>query len=193
MKTTSDFSKADLDNLLRWLSADTEEAGKKYLEIRDGLVRFFMVKGCYEAESIADETINRVAVKLKSLEIADSLQPWALFHGFAKKIFLEYLAGLKNVPVQFDPSVATKPINTSNGEEKERRFLCLEDCMAKLRREESDMMTAYFAEEQREKIHSRRHLAERLNLTMGNLHIKVYRVKRILRECVTNCLETRRM
>lgn len=189
MKTTSDFSKADLDNLLGWLSSDREEAGKKYLEIREGLVRFFEIKGCYESQTSADETIYRVAKKFKSLDLSRNVKPITLFHGFAKNVFLEYLAALRNVPLQLEPSITRKQNNGGNVEDKEQRSACLEDCMASLKKEESDMMTAYFLADGREKVDARRRLAESLKITIGNLHIKVYRLKRVLRDCIENCLE----
>src|SRR5205807_7011414 len=104
-KTTSSFTQADLDNLLEWLAPDREDAGRKYIEIRDGLVRYFRTKGCYESQSLADETINRVAVKLKSLDTSRDLKPVTYFYGFAKNIFLEHLAALKKTPMQLEPDM----------------------------------------------------------------------------------------
>lgn len=189
MKTTRDFSKADLDNLLGWLSADREEAGKKYLEIREGLVRFFEIKGCYESQMVVDETINRVAIRLKALNIPDNLKPTALFFGFAKNVFLEYLAALKNVPLQLEPSFVKRWDDKRDEDHKEQKSVCLEICMANLKKEESDLMTAYFSENGTAKVEIRRRLAEDLNITMGNLHIKIYRLKGALRKCIQNCLQ----
>jgi len=190
MKTTTTLSKADLDRLLGWLSADQEAAGKKYLEIREGLVRYFRIKGCYESQSLADETINRVAMKLKTFQLTSELKPITYFYGFAKNIFFEYLAELKRSPMQIEPELAGRlEGQTDDGEDKETRFHCLDDCMAKLRTDESEMVRAYYAKDRSEKFEARRRLADSLNISIGNLHIRVHRVKKILRECLESCLE----
>ena len=64
MKKHSEITQKDFEGLLDWLAPDREEAGKKYEEIRDGLIRFFRFKGCNDPEFLADETINRVASKI---------------------------------------------------------------------------------------------------------------------------------
>src|SRR5439155_10912346 len=52
------------DRLLDSLSADREDAGRRYLEIRRNLVRLFEWRGCSTPDEWADETINRCARKI---------------------------------------------------------------------------------------------------------------------------------
>src|SRR5258705_1304439 len=52
------------DRLLDSLGEDRESAGKRYLEIRSNLVRFFEWRGSPVPEDHADETINRVAKRI---------------------------------------------------------------------------------------------------------------------------------
>jgi len=190
MKTHPSLSKADFDKLLGWLSPDQDDAGRKYLEIREGLVRYFRLKGCYESQSLVDETINRVAIKLKTLEDPPDLKPITYFYGFAKNIFFEFLAELKKSPVQFEPGFFRGLVTgTDDDRDKETRFLCLDDCMAKLKNGEAEMVLTYFTKDRSEKFEARRLLAKKLNITVGNLHIKIHRVKKVLRACVEKCLE----
>ncbi|MFL6230009.1 MAG: hypothetical protein ACJ741_14655, partial [Pyrinomonadaceae bacterium] len=55
------------EGLLTWLDSDREQAGKKYEDIRSSLIKIFTWRGVAEAEELADETINRVARKVKDL------------------------------------------------------------------------------------------------------------------------------
>ncbi len=80
----------EFDNLLSWLDADRECAGKKYESIRHSLIKIFSWRGCAEAEDLADETINRVGRKAKSLASTYTGDPALYFFGVAKKLLLEY-------------------------------------------------------------------------------------------------------
>jgi len=52
------------DTLLLSLGDDRDSGGKKYLEIRNNLTRFFEWRGCPFPEDHADETINRIAKRV---------------------------------------------------------------------------------------------------------------------------------
>ena len=62
-----DLTQEGFDQLLNWFDADRDKAGKKYEEIRRGIVKVITVRGCLEAEVIADETFNRVIRKLPEI------------------------------------------------------------------------------------------------------------------------------
>ena len=89
MNNNSTLEQEDFDQLLRWLSTDREEAGKKYELVREGLIRFFRYKGCHDSESLADETINRVASKVSTLDTTQNFKTITYFYGFAANILLE--------------------------------------------------------------------------------------------------------
>ena len=73
MKYSYDLGQKQFDALLAIFSQDREEAGQKYEHIRHGLIRYFDVKGCNDPQGLADETINRGAVKLSCLLAQDKL------------------------------------------------------------------------------------------------------------------------
>src|SRR5688572_31051667 len=52
------------DKLLLSFGDDRDTGGKKYLEIRSNLTRFFEWRGCPFPEDHADETINRIAKRV---------------------------------------------------------------------------------------------------------------------------------
>jgi hypothetical protein len=88
MKKQSGLIEENFNDLLNWFSVNREEAGKKYEEISNGLIRFFYFKGCADAEDLTDEAINRVASKLSALDLSGNIKPINLFYGFATKIYV---------------------------------------------------------------------------------------------------------
>lgn len=187
MKRSPDLTQQEFEELLEWLAPDKDAAGEEYVRIREGLMRYFRIKGCHEPEILVDETINRLARKLKTLDITKNYKHLTYFYGFAKNIHFEYLAELRKTPVQLENELTlTNEAPASNKDDV--RFTCLDKCMATLNKEEAAMITAYFAYERREKLDARRDLAEQLGITTGNLHIKVFRIKKKLRECIEKCV-----
>src|SRR5262245_29668334 len=75
------------DTLLVAFDADREIAGKKYLELRVALIRFFEWRGCPFPEDHADETINRVARKISEGEAIRDPAHYAI--GVARMLMLE--------------------------------------------------------------------------------------------------------
>src|SRR5450631_1079624 len=67
MAARSAFGGDDLDRLLLRLNSDRTVASTKYEEIRRTLIKFFDWNGCsLRAGELTDETLNRVAGKLKT-------------------------------------------------------------------------------------------------------------------------------
>ena len=83
--------------LLSWLDPDRESAAQKYGRIRDRLVRIFVCRGCYEADELADETINRVTIKMPVIKDGYVGEPASYFFGVANKVHLEWLRKQKKV------------------------------------------------------------------------------------------------
>lgn len=187
MKKSPDLTQQEFDDLLSWLAPDRSAAGEEYVRIRDGLIRFFRIKGCHEPESLADETIIRLARKLKSLDTSKNYKYLTYFYGFAKNIFLEYLADVRKSPIQLESELTLLQEDPAD-ENNDLRFACLDKCMAALKSDEAVLITAYFSYDEGEKLEARQKLAKKLNITTGNLHIRVFRIKNKLRKCIDNCI-----
>ncbi len=184
MKKQSGLIEENFNDLLNRFSLNREEAGKKYEEIRNGLIRFFYFKGCADAEDLADEAINRVALKLSVLDLSGNVKPINVFYGFASKIYLEYVSRTKKQEVEFDADLHS-PNKTTEPENKNQK--CLERCLAELSVEDGDLIVEYYCLEKAEKIEHRRKLAEKLQMNIGAIHIKIHRLRKILRECIEKC------
>jgi RNA polymerase sigma factor (sigma-70 family) len=187
MPKNSSLTQNDFDALLLWFSPDREVAGAKYEEIRNGLIRYFSFKGCSEEESLADETINRVAKKLDSLNTDNNFKHITYFYGFASKIYLENRNKPQNRTTEFEPSQHSNLV-VEVDDTKENRHQCLDSCLTKVSPEERNLAIEYFSKEKSAKIEHRRKLAEKLNINVGTMHVRIHRLKDTLRNCVENCL-----
>src|SRR5512139_2426939 len=72
------------DSFLAWLHPDREQAGRRYEGIRLRLIKIFTCRGCSCPEDLADETINRVIVKLPRILQSYRGDPGCYFGGVAR-------------------------------------------------------------------------------------------------------------
>lgn len=174
------MSTESFEALLDWLDSDREQAAVKYEQIRSGLIKFFTCRGHFEAEDLADETINRVISRLNEIKNRVTGERARYFYGVARKVQMEYLR-------KKQPETPSQPATDSEREEVEYR--CLEECMSKLSKENSELVLRYYQSEGREKIEERKLLAEELGIAPNALRIRAYRIRAALQECVEKCVE----
>lgn len=93
-----DLTPDRFDGLLAWLDPDRERAGVRYEEIRAELIRRFRQKGCRDPESLADDTVNRVAAKLPGIIDSYTGDPANYFYAVARYISMESLRRPKAGP-----------------------------------------------------------------------------------------------
>jgi DNA-directed RNA polymerase specialized sigma24 family protein len=169
--------------LLNWLDPNDESAATKYEKIRQRLIRIFVCRGCYEAELLADQTIDRVTQKVA--QVADNYvgEPAAYFYGVANKIHLEWLRGQKRIR---ELAVAEVPAEDKE-DQREAEYSCLEKCLEELPSESKELIVEYYRDEKRAKIDRRKNLAKSLGITIGALQIKASRIRSRLYTCVVKC------
>jgi len=197
MATQSAFGGDDLERLLLGLDSDRTVASTKYEDIRRALVKFFDWNRSLRAGELADETLNRVAGKLKTEEI-QNVRAYAL--RIARYVLLEDFkkyrreASAEDIHGGMDSIVSPKD---TEGEIVERidqqiRQACLLECCSNLRPKDSAFVIAYYsAEDEKQKIHRQR-LANTEGMTMTALRTRANRLREKLEECVMDCLENRR-
>ena len=176
------LSQETFDDFLAWLDPDRERAGKKYESIRRRLIEIFTCRGCRDAEDLADETINRVALKAQEIAPGYVGDPALYFYGVAQKVHLESLRRKPRVP-------PPPPVNEPNDVEFE--YECLERCMEQLASSQRELVLQYYREDKRAKIDSRKELAAHLGIELNALRIRAHRLRATLRECVEKCIEAR--
>ncbi|OLE55960.1 MAG: hypothetical protein AUG51_00820 [Acidobacteria bacterium 13_1_20CM_3_53_8] len=181
------MTEEEFNALLDWLDPDRDQAGEKYEIIRRRLIRIFISRGCNDAEEIADETINRVMLRLPEIRESYVGDPALYFYGVAHKVYLEYRR--KPVPSVIQREIPDHSTSFIDFDETERRHECLGKCMLQLPKDQREMMLQYYADDKRAKIDHRKELAENRGITLNALRICVYRIRLMLEKCVRNCLE----
>jgi RNA polymerase sigma factor (sigma-70 family) len=170
------------NKLLAWLNADREQAADKYEKVRRRLIKIFGCHGCAEPENLADETIDRVILKVDWLVENYVGDPTLYFCGVARNVLKEDLRERSKSTTL--PPELTEP----EDEEDQEEYDCLDQCMEQLTQRSRDLVLAYYEEEGHAKIVNRSKLAEGLGITLRALRLRIYHIRLQLRECVEVCL-----
>jgi DNA-directed RNA polymerase specialized sigma24 family protein len=189
MARVSSLSPDALDMLLARFHPDRDLAAADYERCRARLVKFFEWKHCEGPDHLADETLDRVALRICSGERIDNLA--AFIHGVAINVGHEHfhrpievpieIEVLRHLPVE-DPRQIEKDavaeLQRSQRLERQRR------CLERLRPEERDLIAAYHVGRGRERIQARRALATRVGIGLNALRIRAHRIRSWLMTCV---------
>jgi len=170
------------EGFLAWLSPDQDRAGDAYERLRFRLCTFFSQRRCCFADELADETINRVIIKIEDEPIENKM---AYCYGVARNVYRESLR--KEPPhLDIDEVIVAAP------EPEEPSFSndCLDQCLGKLAPESRELLLEYFSEARRQKIELRRRISERLKTTQTALRMRVMRMKQELKVCVRQCMNS---
>jgi len=179
MKTDSNLTKIQFDDLLVWLDPDPNRAAEKYELIRRRLIWFYLNRQCNMAEDLTDETINRVARKPKEWKDEYKGDPVSYFYAVAKNVFREYCREVKR-KVDLPPD--------SRDQDLEPYLDCLNRCLDKLTQESRDLILPYYQERKKAKIDCRKEIKSKLGLSPGALRARIHRIRTKLRDCVEECL-----
>ena len=180
MNKNWELSQETFDALLAWLDSDREQAALKYEKIRSGLIKFFTARHSLAPEDLADETINRVARKLKDIKKDFSGDPEPYFYRVAHYVSLEHLR--RKLPGPMLPS-------PSDPNRVEMEYDCLERCINRLTQHSRDLLLRYYGAEGRAETELRRALADELGIATNALRIRAYRIRVVLKDCVEKCVE----
>jgi hypothetical protein len=185
MSKKTEIDNADFGELFRKLDPDEDEAARRFRQIRSGLERFFRARGCSDPESLADETVTRVAIKAASLVFDGRAAHFTVFYSFALNIYREFAARLRSEVQTLDSNFISP--DRTHDPDSEMRFDCLDECLLALSESDRTVILDYFEREKSQRIERRKKLADRLNLSMSGLHVKIHRMKLQLRICVLEC------
>jgi DNA-directed RNA polymerase specialized sigma24 family protein len=174
------------DKLLRCLHPDRERAGEQYELLRLKLLEYFRVRACSGAEEQTDETLNRLAKKVADgEEIRDILR---YCYGLARWVWREYL----KKPEANRESLETVTIPGITPPDpllwKERK-VCFQYCLQQLPAGEKELVVEYWDHEHQPHREARKAMAERRQLTLLALRIRVCRIRDKLKTCFSNCVE----
>lgn len=178
------LSQEAFDSLLQRLASDRDEAAKQYERLRLKLVRFFEWRAINAPEECADETIDRVARRLDAGKEVGNIV--AFSYGVARMLFLEHQRDTGVINLENIGDVAIAPVIDEI--EPDRRLQCFDRCLDTLPEGKRSLIIDYYQDEKRAKIDLRSQLAERLNIPLNALRIRVHRIRAGLESCVNQCL-----
>ncbi len=182
MKRERDPTPEEFEKLLLWLAPDRDQGGERLRQIQGRLIKIFASRGCVDAESLADEVINRVTVRIDDVSKTYP-DPLHCCLGFLDYVYREYLREERS------KSNVKQPQTHRSEEQLELEDRCLADCLSKLPERERGLIVVYFQGEKRAKIDSRKTLATQLGLTANALRIHAHRIRTKVRECLEGCLQ----
>lgn len=183
MKKERDPTAEEYEKLLLWLASDREEAGQKLKLIQFRMTQIFASRGCIDAESLGDEVINRVAVRI-DVVVNNYPQPLPCCIGFVEKVYREYVRD------QQKQANVREPPPPRPSEELEKEDDCLRECLGELSEPDRNLIVRYFhGDRGATKISKRKKLAADLKVTTNALRIHAHRLRKRLLECLQKCLE----
>jgi DNA-directed RNA polymerase specialized sigma24 family protein len=170
--------------LLARLHPDPDQAAAEYERLRHALEKFFDWHCAWPPEECADETLDRLAVKLAADVNVEDVRAYA--RGIARHVLLEWR---RRPPlVSMDESrdyVSVSP--PMHDDEAQALSSCFERCLAALSEETRSLVLDYYVAERTAKIDNRRRLARSLDLSESALRNRVQRVRNRLERCVQTC------
>jgi ElaB/YqjD/DUF883 family membrane-anchored ribosome-binding protein len=175
-----EITQENFSRFLEWLSPDSERAGEEYERLRFRLCRFFSLRHCNFADDLADETINRVILKISTEEI-DNRLGYCL--GVAKNVYRE---SLRKERTHLDIDEVTIAVNAP--EQRSFSSECLDKCLERLSSESQDLLFDYFSETKQKKIDLRQRISQSLTMTQTALRMRIMRLKKNLKNCVQECM-----
>jgi RNA polymerase sigma factor (sigma-70 family) len=177
------MTRENLVMLLSWLDPLEEIAAEKHEKIRRRLIRVFAGRGCHEPEELADQTINRVMLKVSLIKDTYIGEPALYFYGVADKIYLEWLRKQKK-----GGFVELKETGSKDEPESDEEYDCLENCLDKLPADQRKLIVEYYSFEKKTKIEHHKKLAEKLGISVNALQTKTCRIRAVLRKCIFKAL-----
>lgn len=182
MKRERDYTAEEFEKLLLWLDPDRNEAGNKLKQIETRLIRIFISRGCLDDDSLKDEVINRVAVRIDSVK-EKYPDPLRCCLGFVDNVHREYLREQKR------RALSVAPPQPRPADELEKEDECLKECIGNLIATEQYLLVNYFQGEEGIRVTNRKRLAKELHLSATALRCQAHRVRKKAQMCLQKCLE----
>jgi hypothetical protein len=175
------ISREALARFLEALSADAEEAGRRYIRIQKKLVGFFSMKGVSDPEGAADETVDRAAINIIAGKTVPDVERYCW--GIARNIARERWRHEQRESSTF--LLFIQNLANDCDEEIERIQRILKPCFDRLGAEEKRLLLAYcHVPNGRARAEHRRLLAEAMKTTVQALRMSVTRLRSTLTDCV---------
>lgn len=170
------------DALLDAFDSDRDRAGARYAACRERLCRFFEWRGCEDPDGLADETLDRVAVRLDGGTTIQSGDPLHYVFGVARLVCLEAHKAQRRTRERLEDYGRQQTLD-----EPARDDLLdarVARCLEALPDDQRGLVTAYYQGEGRSRADARQAQARRMGIPMNALRIRIHRIRERLAECV---------
>ncbi|HEX9189637.1 MAG TPA: hypothetical protein VGB87_21360 [Vicinamibacteria bacterium] len=171
-----------LEGLLARLGPDREAAAGEYQRLHQRLLAFFESHGSLEPGRDADETLDRLARKLREGHVIRDVP--AYLHGLARNVLREVWRRARREEGARDALRAVAPAPSPDA----RLWSCFDRCLAELGLERADLLVAYYSAARTPNRAWRAQLAASRGLSLNALRIRVFRARAALRESLARCL-----
>jgi DNA-directed RNA polymerase specialized sigma24 family protein len=184
----SQLTREALDVLLRRLHPDPAEAGREYIKLRNKLIAYFDFEKCPEADTLADEVLDRLARRLRDGEQVERIGAYSL--GVARLVALETRQRETTTNRKIHEFLR---ISADVGSpEKQAGLDCLDHCLARLPAESRALILAYYSGDHAERIDNRKQIAQQLGMHGAALRNRALRLRAGLERCLKRCMRNSR-
>lgn len=167
--------------LLKAFSSDEESAAVAYAKLRDSLIRFFQIKGDEMPDEAADETLDRVAIKLGEAVLIEDLTKYSF--GVARLVFHENLRKTQKEKKVLENYRAES--ERQKFDEETDEFAPFRECFESLAGNDKSILQTYFNDLPYAELNeNRQKMTDKLGVSVNSLRLKIFRLRRRLEDCV---------
>ena len=185
-RNRQNVSEEDFAHFLKYLSPDTEEAGRLYERLHKNLTRYCAILGDSDPETAATLTIDRAILKIVAGAVVPDVGKYC--RGIARNVVRERSRVVQREISAFNEFIEDR--NNSFTEEMERIYSIMKSCFEKLAVEDQQLLKEYCKDLKGRALSKHRDaLAKSLGKTMVALRIQVQRLRNKLKGCVKERLK----
>ena len=178
-----DLARRRLHGLIERLRADAAGAGFDYEQLRRRLILFFRQHEPVDAESLADDALDRLARRLDEGTAVDNTALYAF--GIAKMMLFEVHERRTRREAARQDAIATFEDDAGEAEATDPLLLAaLLACLREFGTRSTELMLAYYRDDDARRIATRRDLAARLGVSINALRNRALRLREALEACV---------
>jgi len=172
-----------LHGLITRLHADADAGGFDYEQLRRRLILFFRQHEPVDAESLADEALDRLARRLDEGTLIESTGLYAF--GIAKMMQFEANERRMRRDAARQEAIAALDGEADEPEQTDPLLLAaLRACLREFGPHSSELLLTYYRDDDARRIATRRDLAARLGVSINALRNRALRFREALETCV---------
>lgn len=177
------------EEILVWLNPDRDVAATMYVQLRHDLAKLFLWGRCADPEGMTDEAFDRVAKKVHDVRPTYEGDPRLYFRAVANNLIKE---NHKKIKIQLSLEGVDLPgpqVTDVEDEIVADTEDCLQTCLQRLAVDKRELILGYYAKEKQAKIDHRNELAQKFDITVKTLRVRVFRIRESLSACIERCLK----